>query len=158
VTDEQLVELTINGRARSVRATLATTLLTVLRDELGLTGAKRGCNQGVCGACTVLVDGQPMRGCLSLAINVVGLAITTIEGLAEGRELAPVQHALIEQGAVQCGFCMSGMLVSAFALLRENPKPTEDQVRMALSGNLCRCSGYVKIVEAVCGVGQLARS
>lgn len=155
---EQLVNLTINGRARAVRATPATTLLTVLRDELMLTGAKRGCNQGVCGACTVLVDDQPVRGCLSLATNLAGRAITTIEGLGQGRELAPLQRALLERGAVQCGFCISGVLISAFALLRQNPTPNVDETRAALSGNLCRCSGYIKIVEAVCGVGEEVRS
>src|ERR1700733_5139214 len=105
VNDEQLVKLTINGRQRSVRAMPTTTLLTVLRDELALTGAKRGCNQGVCGACTVLVADQPVRSCLSLAVNLVDRPITTVEGLAQTRELAPLQRALIENGAVQCGFC-----------------------------------------------------
>ena len=150
MTDAQLVTLTVNGRPREVRATSTTTLLTALRDELLLTGAKRGCNQGVCGACTVMVDDRPVRGCLSLALNVAGRRITTVEGLAAGRELAPVQRALVEGGAVQCGFCTSGMLISATALLRENPHPTPDEARAALSGNLCRCSGYAKIVEAVC--------
>jgi aerobic carbon-monoxide dehydrogenase small subunit len=158
VNGEQLVNLTINGRTRAVRATPSTTLLTVLRDELMLTGAKRGCNQGVCGACTVLVDDQPVRGCLSLAANLAGRAITTIEGLGQRRELAPLQRALLERGAVQCGFCISGVLISAFALLRQNPTPNIDETRAALSGNLCRCSGYIKIVEAVCGVGKEVRS
>lgn len=147
---EQLVNLTINGRLRSVRATPATTLLTVLRDELALTGAKRGCNQGVCGACTVLVADQPVRSCLSLAVNLVDRPITTVEGLAQNRELAPLQKAMTQNGAVQCGFCTSGILISAYALLRQNPHPNADQTRTALSGNLCRCSGYVKIIEAVC--------
>ena len=141
-----LFELAINGRARSVRARPAATLLTVLRDELKLTGAKRGCNQGICGACTVLIDGKPMRSCLSLAANVVGRQVTTIEALAQRKELAPLQNALLECGAVQCGFCMSGMLVSAAALLLQNPTPTMDETRDALSGNLCRCSGYTKIL------------
>ena len=110
MNDEQLVKLTINGRQRSVRAMPTTTLLTVLRDELALTGAKRGCNQGVCGACTVLVADQPVRSCLSLAVNLVDQPITTVEGLAQTRELAPLQRALIENGAVQCGFCTSGVL------------------------------------------------
>lgn len=155
---EQSVNLTINGRDRTVRATLSTTLLTVLRDELLLTGSKRGCNQGVCGACTVLVDDRPVRGCLSLALNLVGRAITTIEGLAKRRELEPVQQALLESGAVQCGFCTSGVLISTFALLRQNPHPNGDEVRAALSGNLCRCSGYIKIIEAVCRAGAEVRS
>ena len=155
---EQSVNLTINGRDRAVRATPSTTLLTVLRDELMLTGAKRGCNQGVCGACTVLVDDQPVRGCLSLAMNLEGRAIMTVEGLAKRRELAPLQQALLEGGAVQCGFCTSGVLISAFALLRQNPHPHGEEVRAALSGNLCRCSGYVKIIEAVCRAGEEVRS
>jgi carbon-monoxide dehydrogenase small subunit len=155
---EQIVNLEINGRSRAVRAAPATTLLTVLRDELTLTGAKRGCNQGVCGACTVLVDDEPVRSCLSLAMNLAGRAITTIEGLTQGRELAPVQQAMLEHGAVQCGFCTSGMLVSAFALLRQTPHPSVDEARAALSGNLCRCSGYSKIVEAVCMANGEVRS
>jgi len=155
VKGERLVELTVNGRGRAVRATPEATLLTVLRDELTLTGAKRGCNQGVCGACTVLVDGRAVRGCLSLALNVVGQEITTIEGLAQSGRLLPLQQSLLSLGAVQCGFCMSGMLVSAFALLQRSPNPTRDETRAALSGNLCRCSGYSKIVDAVCNVGEV---
>jgi carbon-monoxide dehydrogenase small subunit len=154
LSDELLIELIINGRSRSVLAQPAGTLLTVLRDELMLTGAKRGCNQGICGACTVLIDGRPMRSCLSLALNVVGRQITTIEGLAQNRDLAPLQNALLECGAIQCGFCMSGMLVSASFLLRQNAAPTIDEARAALSGNLCRCSGYTKILEAVCRAGK----
>jgi carbon-monoxide dehydrogenase small subunit len=158
MNDEQLVSLDVNGRRRSVRVTPSTTLLTALRDELMLTGAKRGCNQGVCGACTVLVNDLPVRSCLSLAMNLSDRTITTIEGLNPGQELAPVQRALLEGGAVQCGFCTSGVIVSAFALLRQNPHPTADEVKNALSGNLCRCSGYVKIVEAICRAGEEARS
>lgn len=154
MSDAHLIELKVNGRNRSVRAAAAATLLTVLRDELALTGAKRGCNQGVCGACTVLIDGEPMRSCLSLAMNVVDREITTIEGLAQGRKLGPISTALLDAGAVQCGFCTSGVLVSAFALLERNPHPTVDEARAALSGNLCRCSGYVKIIEAVCRAGN----
>jgi carbon-monoxide dehydrogenase small subunit len=150
MSDELLLDLAINGRARSVRARPADTLLTVLRDELMLTGAKRGCNQGICGACTVLVDDTPMRSCLSLAVNTVGRQITTIEGLAQKPDIAPLQNALLACGAVQCGFCMSGMIISATALLQKTAKPTMDQARAALSGNLCRCSGYSKILEAVC--------
>lgn len=154
---EQIVNLEINGRSRAVRAAPATTLLTVLRDELTLTAAKRGCNQGVCGACTVLIDDRPVRSCLSLAMNLTGHTITTIEGLAQKQELAPVQRAMLERGAVQCGFCTSGMLISAFALLRQTPHPSADEARAALSGNLCRCSGYAKIVEAVCRANEEVR-
>ena len=157
MSDETLFELAINGRARSVRARPTATLLTVLRDEFRLTGAKRGCNQGICGACTVLIDGKPMRSCLSLAVNVVGRQVTTIEALVQKEELSALQNALHECGAVQCGFCMSGMLVSAAALLQQNARPTMDEARAALSGNLCRCSGYIKILEAVCCANEGAR-
>jgi aerobic carbon-monoxide dehydrogenase small subunit len=157
VNGEQIVTLAVNGRQRSVRTTPMTTLLTVLRDQLFLTGAKRGCNQGVCGACTILVDDQPVRGCLSLAINLVGRAITTVEGLTQQGEFKPIQQAFQEGGAVQCGFCTSGVLISTWALLRQNPRPSADQVRLALSGNLCRCSGYIKIIEAVCRAGERSR-
>jgi aerobic carbon-monoxide dehydrogenase small subunit len=158
VNAEQIVTLTVNGRPRSVRSKPTTTLLTVLRDQLFLTGAKRGCNQGVCGACTILVDDQPVRGCLSLAVNLVGRAITTVEGLTQQGKLKPVQQAFREVGAVQCGFCTSGVLISTWALLRQNPCPSADQARLALSGNLCRCSGYIKIIEAVCRAGECSRN
>ncbi len=121
----------------------------MLRERLGLLGAKRGCNQGVCGACTVLIDGRPMRGCLLLAVDCTGREITTIEGLADGDALAPVQQAFVDAGAVQCGFCMSGMLLSAHALLTETPDPSVEEVRAGLASNLCRCSGYVKLIDAV---------
>ncbi len=144
------VTLRVNGAERPVAAVAPwTTLLTVLRDELGLTGAKRGCNQGVCGACTVTVDGEPVRSCLSLALNCADRDIVTVEGLAPAGALAPVQQALAEGNAVQCGFCTPGILISAHALLRRNAPLTVDEVRAGLSGNLCRCSGYKKIVEAV---------
>ena len=149
MTAGQPVTLTVNGRAREVRAAPWQTLLEVLRDELGLTGTKRGCNQGVCGACTVLVAGKPVRACLSLALNCADLPVVTIEGLAKGRDLSPLQQAVVDSGAVQCGFCISGILLSAQALLQDNPRPSVDEVRAALSGHLCRCSGYRKIVDAV---------
>ena len=146
----ETVSLRVNGADRPVAAVAPwTTLLTVLRDELGLTGAKRGCNQGVCGACTVLVEGEPVRSCLSLALNCTGREIATVEGLAPAGSLAPVQQALAEGNAVQCGFCTPGILIAAHALLRRNAPLTVDEVRAGLSGNLCRCSGYRKIVEAV---------
>jgi carbon-monoxide dehydrogenase small subunit len=149
MSDARPITLRINGSDREVRAAPWNTLLDVLRDQLLLTGAKRGCNQGVCGACTVLVDGRPVRGCLSLPLNLAGREITTVEGLAAGRDLTPLQRVFAEAGAVQCGFCTSGMLLSAHALLRETPRPTAEEVHAALSGNLCRCSGYVRIVDAV---------
>jgi len=140
--------LKVNGIDRPVAPGLRT-LLSVLRDDLGLTGTKRGCNQGVCGACTVLVDGVPQRGCLTLAANVEGCEITTVEGLAPGGALAPIQRALIEAGAVQCGFCTSGMVLAAHDYLSRGGSPDPEAVREALSGNICRCSGYRKIVDAV---------
>ena len=143
------VTLDINGAAHEVEAQPWDTLLEVLRERLGLLGAKRGCNQGVCGACTVLVDGRPMRGCLSLAVDCAGREITTIEGLANGDELAPVQRAFVDTGAVQCGFCIPGMILTAHALLAETPNPSVEEVRAGLAGNLCRCSGYVKLIDAV---------
>ncbi|MBM3583575.1 MAG: (2Fe-2S)-binding protein [Alphaproteobacteria bacterium] len=143
----QDVTLQINGRAHRLAVRLDTTLLTVLREGLALTGAKRGCNQGVCGACTVLLDGRPVRGCLTLAHDAEDRAITTIEGL--GAEPNPVQAALAEAGAVQCGFCTPGMVMAATAFLRDHPAPSLEAVREGLSGNLCRCSGYRKVVEAV---------
>jgi aerobic carbon-monoxide dehydrogenase small subunit len=141
-------ELNVNSEAMPVRADASATLLDVLRTELNLTGAKRGCNQGVCGACTVMLDGRPVRSCLTLAANVGERPVTTVEGLTPHGALSPIQQALLNSGAVQCGFCTPGMVVTMEALLRENPKPNAEAVREALSGNLCRCSGYVKIVEA----------
>ncbi|MEZ5667651.1 MAG: (2Fe-2S)-binding protein [Alphaproteobacteria bacterium] len=152
------VVLRVNGRTHAVAAPAPTTLLTVLRDDLGLTGAKRGCNQGVCGACTVLVDGDPVRACLSVAANCEGQDITTVEAVAAAGVLAPVQQALVDTGAVQCGFCTSGVIMTAYALLRDNRRPDVDTVRAALSGNLCRCSGYTKIVDAVLRAGGAAAS
>ena len=144
------ISLKVNGADRPVASVAPwTTLLTVLREDLRLTGAKRGCNQGVCGACTVMVEGEPVRSCLSLALNCTDREITTVEGLAPAGSLAPVQQTLAEGNAVQCGFCTPGILISAHALLRRNTPLTVDDVRVGLSGNLCRCSGYKKIVEAV---------
>jgi aerobic-type carbon monoxide dehydrogenase small subunit (CoxS/CutS family) len=141
------VTLAVNGEARELRLPPSATVLDALRDHLALTGAKRGCNQGVCGACTVLLDGLPVRACLTLAAAVAGREITTIEGLAPPGELGRVQRALLEAGAVQCGFCTPGVVLAIEGLLRETPSPDEAALREALSGNLCRCSGYVKILE-----------
>lgn len=143
------VTLTVNGLRRTVLSDGQQTLLTALRKVLGLTGTKRGCNQGVCGACTVLVDGEPVRACLSLTANCGGREVQTIEGLATRDRLAPIQQALIDENAVQCGFCTSGMALTAHAFLQRHSQPTVDEIRAALSGNLCRCSGYRKIVDAV---------
>ncbi len=143
------VQLKVNGRVRQVTLEGSETLLDVLRVQLGFTGAKRGCNQGVCGSCTVLIDGRAARSCLSLAALTAGKDIVTAEGLAPQGELSAVQKAFVEAGAVQCGFCMPGMVVAATALLAEEPRPTEEAIRVGLAGNLCRCSGYVKVIEAV---------
>ena len=141
--------LTVNGQKKQVLTGLTDTLLTVMRDQLLLTAAKRGCNQGVCGACTVLIDGRPQRACLSLAVNCEGAAITTLEGLRGDKVVAELQKSFEALGAVQCGFCTPGMIVSAQHMLKQNPKPDTDQIRAGLCGNLCRCTGYRKIVDAV---------
>jgi aerobic-type carbon monoxide dehydrogenase small subunit (CoxS/CutS family) len=140
--------LTVNGEPRDALAPASATLLEVLRSELGLTGSKRGCNHGVCGACTVLLDGKLARSCLTLAADVGERAVTTIEGLAGDDGFSPLQRALIDAGAVQCGFCTPGFVVALTALFAREPRPGREAIRNALSGNLCRCSGYVKIVEA----------
>ena len=143
------ISLNVNGRTHRLFVRPWHTLLQVLRDQISLTGTKRGCNQGVCGACSVTIDGTLVRGCLTLAVDAAERDIVTVEGLAEGNELSPVQQALLDHGAVQCGFCMPGMAVAATALLADNPEPSDDEIRDGLSGNLCRCSGYVKVIEAV---------
>ncbi len=143
------ITLKVNGEERALRVLPSRTLLDALRSELALTGSKNACNQGVCGACTVLIDGLPVNACLVLAVNVTGRDIVSIEGLGEGDELSAMQQAFVDAGAIQCGFCMSGMIVSATALLAQNPQPSRDEIRGALSGNLCRCSGYVRVIDAV---------
>ena len=145
----QPIQMTINGRPHSLEVEPRKTLLAVLRDQLHLTGTKEGCSTGDCGACTVLLDGEPVNSCLVLAVEADGRELTTIEGIASNGELHPVQSALVETGGMQCGFCTPGVVMSSVALLRDNPKPTEDEIRQALAGNLCRCTGYTKIVEAV---------
>ena len=149
------VTMTVNGEERHVVANGHDTLLTVLRDQLHLTATRRGCNQGVCGACTVEMDGVTVRSCLSLAAVCDGAVITTVEGLAQGAELSVVQSAFAETGAVQCGFCTSGMMMTARAFLEANPAPTLDQARQAIAGNLCRCSGYKKIIDAILEAARL---
>jgi aerobic-type carbon monoxide dehydrogenase small subunit (CoxS/CutS family) len=141
--------LEVNGTSFTVDLEAGRTLLSVLRGELGLTGSKEGCDDSECGACMVLIDGQPVNSCSFLALQANERAVTTVEGLASGSELHPLQRAFLEHGGVQCGFCTPGMLISATALLKANPDPTEDEVRAGLSGNLCRCTGYVGIVAAV---------
>ena len=147
--ERQLIQLKVNGEERDVVVSPNETLVEVLRDRLELTGTKMGCGEGACGTCTVLLDGKPVRSCLTLAVEVQGQEIVTIEGLAEGAELHPVQGAFMEHGAIQCGFCSPGMILTGKALLDENPHPTEEEVRRAISGVVCRCTGYAKIVEAI---------
>ena len=144
-----LVTLQVNRTSYPVELEVGRTLLSVLRGELGLTGSKEGCDDSECGACMVLIDGRPVNSCSYLALQAAGRQITTVEGLASGTKLHPLQQAFLEHGAVQCGFCTPGMLMSATALLAANPDPTEEEIRAGLSGNLCRCTGYVGIVEAV---------
>jgi aerobic carbon-monoxide dehydrogenase small subunit len=143
------LSLRVNDESHTIAIPPCRTLLDVLRDDLGLTGAKRGCNVGICGACNVLLDGVLVRACLSLAAAVAGRKITTIEGLATHEGPSLVQQAFVDAGAIQCGFCMTGMIMSATALLAEKPSPTREDIRVAISGNLCRCSGYVKVIEAI---------
>lgn len=153
----QDVEVTINGTRHRVNVESRTTLAELLRLELGFTGTKEGCNDGMCGACTVLIDGLAVRSCLVLAVQARGRSITTIEGLAQDGELHPLQESFLDHGAVQCGYCSPGMILSAKALLDSNPKPSEAEVREAIAGNLCRCTGYVKIVEAILAAGAAMR-
>ncbi len=148
-TSKQLVALNINGDDYELAVVPTHTLLEVLREDAGLTGTKHGCEQGECGLCTVLVDGRPQFSCLTLAIEAQGAEIRTVEGLARGGELHPLQQAWGETGASQCGYCTPGMLMSAQALLERNPSPTRGEIRDALAGNLCRCTGYQAIIEAV---------
>ncbi|MCL5263884.1 MAG: (2Fe-2S)-binding protein [Chloroflexi bacterium] len=146
---KQLIELKVNGEVYEVAIESHRTLLEVLRESLGFVGTKRGCDEGTCGACTVLVNGKPILSCLMLATDAIGAEIETIEGQAITGKPSPLQKAFVDYGAIQCGFCSPGMILSAKALLRENPKPTEREIKEAISGNLCRCTGYIKIVEAI---------
>jgi carbon-monoxide dehydrogenase small subunit len=151
---KQLMNVTVNGRIHEVAVPPSRTLVELLRYDLGLTGTKQGCGIGECGTCTVLLDGQPVNSCLILALDVDGRQVTTIEGLANGPDLHPLQKAFIEKGAIQCGFCTPGMILTSYALLKRHPNPTDMEIRGALAGNLCRCTGYQKILEAVSHVVQ----
>ena len=146
--------LQVNGTPHAVELDPHMSLLDAVRDVIGLTGSKEGCDDSECGACMMLLDGKPVNSCSYLAMQANGREVTTVEGLAKGDELVPLQRAFLEQGGVQCGFCTPGMLISATALLRANPDPSEDDVRIALSGNLCRCTGYDGIVRAVRNVAR----
>jgi aerobic-type carbon monoxide dehydrogenase small subunit (CoxS/CutS family) len=150
------VSLRVNGIAYELELDPGQTLLYAVRDGVGLTGAKEGCDDSECGACMMLLDGKPVNSCSYLAAQADGREVTTVEGLAGGERLAPLQQAFLEHGGVQCGFCTPGMLISATALLATRPRPTEEEVRIALSGNLCRCTGYDGIVKAVLAVADAA--
>jgi len=143
------ITLTVNGEAEQVDVSSNLTLLKMLREKLGKTGTKNGCAAGECGACTVMVDGEPVNSCMILAVECDGKDIVTVEGLADNGALAPIQEAIMESGGVQCGFCTPGILIASQALLDRNPKPSEAEIQEALVGNLCRCTGYVRIIEAV---------
>ena len=151
---KKAIQLSVNGQQVQASVGGSETLLDCLRNQLGLTGTKKGCDQGDCGACTVLVDGTPVNSCLMLAVEADGREITTIEGLAQEDGLHPLQEAFITHNAVQCGFCTPGMILTAAALLKENPHPSEAEIRHYLQGNLCRCTGYSKIVQAVQAAAQ----
>jgi len=146
---KRLIELVVNEESHEVAVKPNDTLLEVLRENLRLVGTKEGCSSGECGACTVLLEGQPVLSCLILAVEVAGRAITTIEGLCRGDELHPLQEAFVQHGAVQCGFCTPGMILTAAELMDREEKPDRSEIKQALSGNLCRCTGYTKIIEAI---------
>jgi len=146
---KKLIEFTINGNPRKLYVKTNELLLNVIREDLGLTGTKYGCGTGECGACTVLIDGGPVLSCLTLAVTVNKKKVTTIEGVGTDENPHPLQQTFVETGAIQCGFCTPGMILSAKALLDKNPNPTEEEIKRAIEGNLCRCTGYVKIIEAV---------
>jgi carbon-monoxide dehydrogenase small subunit len=148
------LELKVNGEEYTVEVGPHRTLLEVIRNDLGLTGTKLGCGGGECGACTVILDGKAVKSCLMLALDAKGKEIRTIEGLTRGEELHSIQRAFVERGAIQCGFCTPGMIMASKALLDENPHPAEQEIKDALAGNLCRCTGYVKILEAVLSVAS----
>jgi carbon-monoxide dehydrogenase small subunit len=149
-----LINLKVNGKPLELAVEANQTLVDLLRYDLGLTGTKKGCETGECGACTVLLNDKPVNACLVLAVQANGAEILTIEGLRPPQGLHPLQQAFVEKGAIQCGFCTPGMILSATSLLKLNPNPTEAEIRTALSGNLCRCTGYQKIVEAIQSVGK----
>ena len=143
------IQITINGRPRDFDVEPSKLLLNLIREDMGLTGAKYGCGIGECGACTVHLDGEPVLGCMTLAVDCDGRSVETIESLSDGTELHPIQQAYLDEGAVQCGFCTPGFIMTTKALLEENPEPSETEIREYLKGNLCRCTGYVNIVRAV---------
>jgi aerobic carbon-monoxide dehydrogenase small subunit len=151
---KRAITLKVNGETHELETYPNRTLLEVLREELSLTGTKEGCGEGACGSCTVLLDGNPVRSCLLLATEAQDKEITTIEGLGNGIGIDPLQEAFVVHHAIQCGFCTPGMIITAKGLLNKNPHPTEDEIKLALSGNVCRCTGYTKIIEAVKSVSE----
>ena len=152
--NKQLIRLVVNGQRRAVAAAPSKTLLEVLREDLGLTGTKHGCEVGECGTCAVLVDGEPALSCLLLPCEMESAGVTTIEGLAAGERLDPLQETFADLGAAQCGYCTPGLIMSAVGLLSENSSPTEEEIKFAIGGNLCRCTGYSKVVEAIVAASQ----
>jgi len=152
------IELRINGQSYELEIEPWRTLLEVLRDQVGLTGTKKSCDEGHCGVCTVIVDGEAVNSCLMLAVEVQGKEILTIEGLSEGGDLHPIQEAFVTYGAVQCGFCTPGMIMATKAFLDHNPNPSDDAIKNAFAGHLCRCTGYVQIIEAVRAAAEEMRS
>ena len=154
---QHTLALTVNGDATEVTVPARRLLADLLRDDLGLTGTKRGCETGVCGACSVLVDGRIVKSCLSLAVQAQGCSITTIEGLAQDGQLHPLQESFMQCGGLQCGYCTPGFIMTACAMLADNPAPTVDEVRHGLGGNLCRCTGYTQIVESILNAAEKMR-
>lgn len=157
MNDARQIRLTLNGRAVEESALANETLMEFLRYRLGLTGTKEGCDTGDCGACTVLVNGKAVNSCLVLAVEADEADVITVEGLGDAGQLHPLQQAFVDQGAVQCGFCTPGMMMAAKSLLDEQPNPSEEEIRLALAGNLCRCTGYVSIMSAVTAAGKVLR-
>lgn len=155
---KQPLTLSINGESRLMLVEPFYSLLDCLRDDAQLTGTKKGCDEGDCGACTVLMDGKPVTSCLVLAHSAHDSSITTIEGLADVTDLSPVQKAFVEHGGLQCGFCIPGLIMSATGFLQENPNPTEEEARFAIGGNLCRCTGYARVVEAIMAAAEEMRN
>lgn len=151
---KQILSFTLNGHPRDVAVSTTDSLLDVLREDLGFSGAKRGCECGDCGGCTVIMDGEPVRACLTLALTANGKSVTTVEGLAKDGVLSPIQQAFLEYGAFQCGYCTAGMIMSAVSLLAKNPHPTRQEARLYMAGNLCRCGAYEEVLDAIVAVGQ----